>query len=86
MVEFRATDALAFADAFRFGRRMDPSDLDAKIQAERTSGAMGPAALPGLSLPGLSLRAPSKPWFGSRWSAIGERRGRTRVTFCVQML
>ena len=48
MVEFRATDALAFADAFRFGRRMDPSDLDAKIQAERTSGAMGPAALRGL--------------------------------------
>ena len=48
VVEFRAVDALAFADAFRFGIRMSTSDLETKIRAERSSGAMGPAALKGL--------------------------------------
>lgn len=60
-VEFRAVDALAFADAYRFGIRMSHGDLVAKIQAEAASGSMGPAALKGLEFAERNLVTGSIP-------------------------
>jgi hypothetical protein len=59
--EFRSADAIAFADAFRFGCRMPEGELCVRIEEVRTSNVMDPAALRGLEAALVYLQTGAPP-------------------------
>lgn len=60
-IEFLASDALAFADAFRFGLRLPAEDLENHIRQEEATGHLGPAGLRGLEFALVRQRTGASP-------------------------
>ena len=61
LVEFSTKDALAFADAYRFGLRLSAESLNDEIEAQSRSNSLGPAGLKGLEAARIFQRTQAMP-------------------------